>query len=433
MASVSHNKANGTRRLLFVDADGARKSVRLGAMPGKSAQAFRLRVEAILSARAAGVPLDSETARWLGDLPKPMHDRLVKVGLSEARETDGANSLGALLDRWADALVVKESTRTGYAQVTRSLREHFGDDRLVRTITARDAEAWRAAVRDAGYAPATCSKWTIMARAIFARAVRWKMTGENPFTDVRAGSQTNRERMRFVTLDESRAVLDACPTTEWRLIFALSRFAGLRCPSEHFALRWEDIDWSRGRMIVRCGKTEGSGRAERSVPIFPELREHLLAQFVEAPDKAEYVLGRRGRANLRTTMTRIVRRAGLTPWPRLFHNLRSTRQIELSQEYPAHVVCSWLGNSAAVANAHYLTTLDSDFARACETPTRESGAECGALVAQKAAQHASARTRTESQESSEPVASGDVVRSGAQPCDTTQNWVVAPAGFEPAT
>ncbi len=30
--------------------------------------------------------------------------------------------------------------------------------------------------------------------------------------------------------------------TQWRLIFALSRYGGLRCPSEHLALRWGHID-----------------------------------------------------------------------------------------------------------------------------------------------------------------------------------------------
>ena len=50
-------------------------------------------------------------------------------------------------------------------------------------------------------------------------------------------------------------------------------------------------------------------------------------------------------ANLRTQLQRIIKRAGLKPWPKLFHNLRATRQTELSEEFPAHVVCSWLGNT----------------------------------------------------------------------------------------
>src|SRR5687767_6032844 len=55
---------------------------------------------------------------------------------------------------------------------------------------------------------------------------------------------------------------------------------------------------------------------------------------------------------------RIIRKAGLTPWPRLFHNLRATRQTELNEQFPAHVVCAWIGNTEKVAQNHYLQVTD---------------------------------------------------------------------------
>src|SRR5690606_29543204 len=36
-------------------------------------------------------------------------------------------------------------------------------------------------------------------------------------------------------------------------------------------------------------------------------------------------------------------------WPRVFQNLRSSRQTELAERYPMHVVCAWMGNTQAVA------------------------------------------------------------------------------------
>ena len=66
--------------------------------------------------------------------------------------------------------------------------------------------------------------------------------------------------------------------SQWRLIFALSRYGGLRCPSEHLGLPWGDVDLDAGRMLVRSPKTERhEGKAERVVPIFPELRPYLQA------------------------------------------------------------------------------------------------------------------------------------------------------------
>lgn len=73
-------------------------------------------------------------------------------------------------------------------------------------------------------------------------------------------------------------------------------------------------------------------------------------------------------------MLKIINRAGLKPWERLFHNLRATRQTELAKTYPAHVVCGWMGNSEAVAGEHYLHTTDADFPKATHFPTH-SGAE----------------------------------------------------------
>jgi integrase len=107
------------------------------------------------------------------------------------------------------------------------------------------------------------------------------------------------------------------------LIFALSRYGGLRCPSEHLALTWGDVNWDRDRFTVRSPKTEHhEGHEERIVPLFPELRPYLQAALddllVDFDPKAEKLsqqpVIRRYRdtnANLRTQLLRIIKRAGL--------------------------------------------------------------------------------------------------------------------------
>ena len=92
----------------------------------------------------------------------------------------------------------------------------------------------------------------------------------------------NRARDYFVSRDEAAKVLDACPDAQWQLLFALSRYGGLRCPSEHLALTWGDVDWERGRITVRSPKTEHhEGQGERVIPLFPELRPYLEAVLDE--------------------------------------------------------------------------------------------------------------------------------------------------------
>jgi hypothetical protein len=71
--------------------------------------------------------------------------------------------------------------------------------------------------------------------------------------------------------------------------------------------------------------------------------------------------------NLRTQLPRILKRAGVEAWPKLFHNLRATRQTERSKNHPSHVVCAWLGNSPRIAHKHYLQVTDADFDAAAGT------------------------------------------------------------------
>jgi hypothetical protein len=81
-------------------------------------------------------------------------------------------------------------------------------------------------------------------------------------------------------------------------------------------------------------------------------------------------------SNLRTQLERIIRKADLKPWPKLFQNLRATRETELAEEFPIHVVCDWIGNTQAVATKHYLQTTDEHFARATEK-AQQSASEGG--------------------------------------------------------
>ena len=69
-------------------------------------------------------------------------------------------------------------------------------------------------------------------------------------------------------------------------------------------------------------------------------------------------------ANLRTHALQIIQKAGVSVWPRVFQNLRASRENELIQEYPVPLVLAWIGHTAAVAQGHYLTATDADYRRA---------------------------------------------------------------------
>ena len=201
-------------------------------------------------------------------------------------------------------------------------------------------------------------------RGIFRRS---RLIAENPFAKIKAGAQRNTSRKHFVDRETITRVLEACPDAEWQLIVVLARYGGLRIPSELVGLTWADIDWERNRFRVKVPKKEHlDGHGERVIPIFPEIRPYLEKAFDEAPEGSGLVVPRArfGNMNLRTGLQRILKRASVDAWPKLFQNLRASRETELMRTHPAHVVYSWLGNSREVAQDHYLMVTDEDYDRA---------------------------------------------------------------------
>lgn len=218
------------------------------------------------------------------------------------------------------------------------------------------------------YATATVSREIKRARQFFEAAKRRQLVDVNPFSDVRAGAQTNEARMFYVSRVVADAVIAACPDDEWRLSVSLCRYGGLRCPSEVQALSWGDIDWSEdtGKIVIRSPKT-----GTRVIPLWPEIRGLLAAAFERAEAGQVHVIARyrTTNANLWTRLLRILLAAGIEPWPKLFQNMRSSRETELIHRHPIHLVCKWIGNSEAVAKKHYLQVTEEDFREATQNPT----------------------------------------------------------------
>lgn len=432
MASVS-NDGNGRRRILFTNADGERKAIRVGKMTAKAAEFVCNKVERILEAQLSVSAIDAETARWLGELPDTLHKRLVAVGLTESRTVAAVTTLDGLLQSFFTGVDVKPSTLTRMTQAKAALLAYFTPVTPIDSITDEQAELWRADMRKQGYAPATISRTVLYARQIFRWAIKRKLLTSNPFAEVRAGSQVNQDRAVFVAREIVDAVIDKAPDAEWQLLIALSRYGGLRVPSEALALRWSDINWSTGAMRVRSSKTEHhEGKAERTVPLFAEVRTRLEAVRTQMSAGSTHVIQRyQSGANLNPHLRRLIKRAGFTPWERTWHNMRASRQTELTAEFPLHTVCAWLGNSKPIAAGHYLQITDADWQRA--TGVEKGGANSGAPAAHFEAQQPAASDRTVSHERPQtPVVQGST-QNDATPRQGARGRRMGRAGLEPAT
>ena len=426
MASVCV-EVNG-RRLIQVNELPTRPKVRLGKASDKVAQSIRVKIESLIASKASGQPLDRETAHWLREIDDRLHQKIARIGLVQARgESTQAVTLSELVERYiGKRSKIKPNTLRNYQTTKRLLTDHFGPNRPVSAIHAghaRDYKEWLVGK----YSPATVAREIKRARQFFEYAKDHRLTGENPFAKIKAGSQKNAKRKHFVDRDVTETVLAACPDNNWRLLIVLARYGGLRIPSELQQLTWGDIDWHGGKFTVRVPKKEHiDGHEKRIVPIFPEIRPYLQQAFSEAPEGGVHVLPcefhREGYAY--AGVLRAVERASIQPWPKLLQNLRASRETELMRQEPAHVVHAWLGNSREVAEDHYLMVTDADYARASTEPAATASTEDTVSKAvQKAVQSATVSNRQG------PSPENEAAVSPAFAKDTAVH--VPPRGVEP--
>jgi len=376
MASLNREQ-NGNYTIQVVCGDGKRRSIRLGKIAKKLAESIKLKVEHLNAHVTAKLPMDSETAQWVGGIGDELAAKLAAAKLLPPRESCKLGEyLNAYLERRkADS---KGATVVYLQTVVNDLTRHFGENTDLRDVTEERADAFRTHYLTRNtpkLAAATVARRLKAVRMIFKHALRMKLIALNPFAHVKAQSVIPEDRLHYAIADDVKKLIAVCNPT-WRILLALCRFGGLRCPSEVLSIKWSDVNWETCRMTIPSCKTEHiPGKAYRVAPIFSELRPYLEEAFELAADGAEYVVSADYRkaanlpggwknCNLRTQLLKLIRRAGLKPWPRLFQNLRSSCETDLVATHPLHVVCGWIGNTPRVALKHYLQTTDSDFDRA---------------------------------------------------------------------
>ncbi len=439
MASIS-NDGRGFRRIQFFSTDGKRLSIRLGKTSQRSADAIRVRVEQLLECRRFGRPMDADLQAWVLDLDQQVAGKLHHVGLIALPESDPKETLGHWLDSWLARRRpdYKRASVLAWGQVVAALKKHFGENCDLVSIDRGKAESFRQAMVASGrLRPTTIHKRLQHARLFFEDAKRDHLIVENPFEHVRHRPGDPAERRAYVTVDHVLRAIEACPNSSWRLLLALSRFGGLRVPSEALSLRWADVLWAENRLCVPSPKTEHlAGRGYRVIPLFKSLRPFLDRQWEESPEGAIYVFPEEYRlraqgtggwagCNLRSNLLKILRRAGLGPWPRLWHSMRASAQTDLAARHPLPTVCRWLGNSQAVAMRHYVDVTDADFERALEWVEPEA--------VQKAAQQTHATGGSDSQAFIHENKKTPDLPGFSKPCESVQGSKVEAAGIEPAS
>lgn len=386
MASLStgkDGKRKGLHRVLLTDANGKRQQLYLGRVAKKDAEGVRRAVtELERSAQYGHTPADFALA-WLSEAGDDVHARLVKFGLATPRIVVAPEviTLGGLVERYqarAKFKNLKPATQRCVTRCLLHLLRHFDPTTPIEKLTAADASDFYETLRlpksqgGHGLAVATANLTASIVTTMFFFAMDAELIERNVFRKLPRSDRRGNNVM--VSGEVTDKVLAQIRGTENRLLFGLARYGGVRTMSEQRGLTWADVDWSGRKMRIRSPKTERhEGKEARWIPLFPDLAKLLEERFDEAEPGEQFILPTYHHASSfkATTMLRgAIRRAGLESWPRLFHSLRATRQSELAELYPAHVVSAWIGNSVKVAEKHYLMVSDEHFANATRNATQ---------------------------------------------------------------
>jgi integrase len=428
MASLTQT-AKGPK-IQLVCPDGERRTIYLGKkLTKRQAETVLSYIEKLAHTVESNTIPDREVSKWLREVPDKLYKKLVTCGLATAREKIVSQTVDRLIsDYVASRNGVAVATVARWTTVTNHLLAYFGKEKSLIEVTAGDADDFSEYLKSKGTADNSRRRYLGIAKQFFTWAVRHKLIAENPFADqkttVGAGDP---KRQFFLGPDLSERILETCPDLEWKLIFALMRFGGLRCPTEVLGLRWEDIIWDKARFRIYAPKTDQT----RYCPIFPELLPYLRESFELAADGEEFVISKRHGMTHRGLIAqykRILHFAAVDQYPKLFQNLRSTRQTELTRKHPAHVVCAWLGNSHKVALKHYLQVTDEDFeaaaAKVSHSPEK---------VSHKVPQHLQVPTRTELPRNEESPSKAEAIPDGAVRFRSVPVVRVGDTGVEPVT
>jgi len=367
MASLRKRK-NGTWEIQFRDEYRRRQTITMSGnkYTERTVRQFQDAVTVLVDKKINRDPTqDRVTKAWVENAPLEIREKLARVGLYDLPSKHTTKELwDTFLDKNSD---MYEDTRRTYLYARERFFSFFRQTELLDELTQDRMKEWRRFLLDSGkYAPATVAGTLSKGKAVFNWAKRERWIKVSPLEGVGRGSYRNRDKDRFITQEEYRLLLNACPCQEWRLIITLARIGGLH-PCEILTLRWSDIDRNKHRFRVFNAKLKQHERLyEREVPLFAELVEELdkLRSIPDNGDR-EYVINRyvnREKSNLGTQFARIAKKAGIGRIARPFDNMRASRSTEIYAEFGAKKESHWIGHSVKVAFENYLMVTDDDFA-----------------------------------------------------------------------
>ncbi len=283
MASLEQSRSIGQGYRLRFQIGKRRHSIGLDTLDESDAKIAKEHLEHLLDQQKRDRPPSPVTAAWLDRLPDAVHDRFAAFNLVEYRHrSELPRTVLAFMRAYIKSRTDWKKPEN-YRQSVDHLEAFLRRDVSLTSLTKGECERWLRWMTDQkngpGLSPNTAGQHVKRCRQMIRQAVDEGLVEKNVLVGIKIDLRSDTSKNRYIDADMATAIMDACPDQEWRVIFALARYAGLRCPSEVLRLRWSNIDWDRNRFKVTSPKTDRYGKGERITLRWPELCTELNYWF----------------------------------------------------------------------------------------------------------------------------------------------------------
>jgi integrase len=318
-----------------------------------------------------------------------------KLGLEVRDKNPRKLTLAKAVDNYLETPRAKKQAQ--HADLTYTLHKHVHRDPIgklrLEQVTPGALVEWldrrEAGTEDEeGVSPTTCNRLRANISAVFRSLIEREIfKGENPTKKLRPrkeedeGDEEGGKRSRLLPTTAILPLIDAAPTRQWRLAFALAAYTGMRL-GEVRRLKWSHIDFD-GR-LVQLKKTKTG--VPRTVP----LHRALLAELKAAKERAhahphDPVISKAGFDKAAVVTRNALKRAGVEVSGGVqacFHSLRhtwSTRLIDCGADPFVVQLIGWGPPKGSVMATHYArptkALLDAIDVLSWPEPPNPDGAE----------------------------------------------------------
>jgi integrase len=368
MSSITQTKNGGYNLQFFINCDRytmylSRKYSRAMATRTKEV------VDTLLHCQLNMTQPPRQVVAWIESAPLRLQNSLRRAGLIEMVKPVTCYEM---IEQWIaeNSADKSKGSKRVYKYMAIRLYDRIDKDVLANQITPKDIQLLRDDLLKS-FKNTTAYKTLQFFQSCFTLAIKRKQIAESPILDIGVSNKPSRDDDRVIKVAEYRRLLEACNDNQWRVIIALARVGGFRCPSEAMTLRWSDVQFDKNIVVIRSPKTKRhKGGEGRVIPMFAELREELERLYFDPNyGSRDYVItlfSRKKEVYLGSRFNSISRRAGLGIIRNPFDNMRTTRSNEINRLFGSDLENAWIGHSDPTRKKYYYMQAENDIEKAIQ-------------------------------------------------------------------